>query len=151
MLHDNETNMAIFIYSIVGDDVLKLFKHAQENNYAIPAINVTSSSTVVAALEAARDKKSPVILQASQGGAAYFAGKGVSNGGQNASIAGAIAAAHYIRSIAPVYGIPVVLHTDHCAKKLLPWLDGMLDADEAYFKQHGEPLFSSHSRTWDIV
>ncbi|KAK6508402.1 Fructose-bisphosphate aldolase 1 [Arthrobotrys conoides] len=132
---------------ITGDDVLALFKHARENQYAIPAINVTSSSTVVAALEAARDKKSPIILQTSQGGAAYFAGKGVSNSepvNQYASIQGAIAAAHYIRAIAPAYGIPVVLHTDHCAKKLLPWLDGMLDADEAYFKEHGEPLFSSH-------
>lgn len=129
---------------IVGDDVLALFKHAQKEGYAIPAINVTSSSTVVAALEAARDAKSPIILQTSQGGAAYFAGKGVSNDGQSASIQGAIAAAHYIRAIAPAYGIPVVLHTDHCAKKLLPWLDGMMDADEAYFKEHNEPLFSSH-------
>jgi len=129
---------------IVGDDVLALFNHAQANNYAIPAINVTSSSTVVAALEAARDAKAPIILQASQGGAAYFAGKGVDNKDQSASIQGAVAAAHYIRAIAPAYGIPVVLHTDHCAKKLLPWLDGMLDADEAYFKEHNEPLFSSH-------
>ncbi|KAK9446589.1 uncharacterized protein V1518DRAFT_423523 [Limtongia smithiae] len=129
---------------IVGDDVLNLFKYAQEHKFAIPAINVTSSSTVVAALEAARDAKSPIILQTSQGGAAYFAGKGVSNSGQAASIAGGIAAAHYVRAVAPAYGIPVVLHTDHCAKKLLPWLDGLLDADEAYFKEHGEPLFSSH-------
>jgi fructose-bisphosphate aldolase class II len=134
---------------ITGDDVLNLFKHAQEHKYAIPAINVTSSSTVVAALEAARDKKSPIILQTSQGGAAYFAGKGVSNDGQAASIAGAVAAAHYIRAISPVYGVPVVLHSDHCAKKLLPWLDGMLDADEKYFKEHGEPLYSSHSQSRD--
>ncbi|GAM39516.1 fructose-bisphosphate aldolase [Talaromyces pinophilus] len=129
---------------IVGDDVLELFKYAQEKQFAIPAINVTSSSTVVASLEAARDQNCPIILQMSQGGAAYFAGKGVANSNQEASIAGAIAGAHYIRSIAPSYGIPVVLHTDHCAKKLLPWLDGMLDEDERYFKQHGEPLFSSH-------
>ncbi|EKJ69493.1 hypothetical protein HYE68_008012 [Fusarium pseudograminearum] len=129
---------------IVGDDVLRLFEYAREHKFAIPAINVTSSSTVVAALEAARDAKAPVILQFSQGGAAYFAGKGVSNGDQAASIAGSVAAAHYVRSLAPTYGIPVVLHTDHCAKKLLPWLDGMLDADEAYFKEKGEPLFSSH-------
>ncbi|KAL5045640.1 hypothetical protein BDW71DRAFT_208183 [Aspergillus fruticulosus] len=129
---------------IVGDDVLRLFEYAQEHNFAIPAINVTSSSTVIACLEAARDQNCPIVLQVSQGGAAFFAGKGVSNDGQAASIAGGIAAAHYIRSIAPSYGIPVVLHTDHCAKKLLPWLDGLLDADEAYFKQHGEPLFSSH-------
>ncbi|KAJ5643674.1 fructose-bisphosphate aldolase 1 [Penicillium longicatenatum] len=129
---------------IVGDDVLALFEYAQEKNFAVPAINVTSSSTVVASLEAARDAKSPIILQLSQGGAAFFAGKGVSNEGQAASIAGGIAAAHFIRSLAPAYGIPVVLHTDHCAKKLLPWLDGLMDADEAYFKLHGEPLFSSH-------
>jgi fructose-bisphosphate aldolase class II len=129
---------------IVGDDVKALFDYAQEHQFAIPAINVTSSSTVVAALEAARDNNSPIILQTSQGGAAYFAGKGVKNGDQEASIAGSIAAAHYIRSIAPIYGIPVVLHTDHCAKKLLPWFDGMLAADEAYYKEHGEPLFSSH-------
>ncbi|KAK8194844.1 fructose-bisphosphate aldolase, class II [Phyllosticta capitalensis] len=129
---------------IYGEDVYKLFKYCQQHNFAIPAINVTSSSTVVAALEAARDKKSPIVLQTSQGGAAYFAGKGVDNKDQKASIAGAIAAAHYIRAIAPAYGVPVVLHTDHCAKKLLPWLDGMLDADEAWFKIHGEPLWSSH-------
>ncbi|OQO14476.1 Fructose-bisphosphate aldolase 1 [Cryoendolithus antarcticus] len=129
---------------IYGDDVKALFKYAQEKTFAIPAINVTSSSTVVASLEAARDAKSPIILQMSQGGAAYFAGKGVDNKDQAASIAGAVAAAHYIRAVAPAYGIPVVLHTDHCAKKLLPWLDGMLDADEKWFKQTGEPLFSSH-------
>jgi len=129
---------------IYGDDVLKLFSYAREHQFAIPAINVTSSSTVVAALEAARDKKSPIILQMSQGGAAYFAGKGVANGNQEASIAGAIAGAHYIRSVAPSYGVPVVLHTDHCAKKLLPWLDGMMAEDERHHKQHGVPLFSSH-------
>ena len=129
---------------ITGEDTMRLFQHARENKYAIPAVNVTSSSTVNAVLEAARDTKSPVIIQMSQGGAAFFAGKGVGNKNQEASVAGAVAAAHFIRSIAPVYGVPVVLHSDHCAKKLLPWLDGMLDADEAYFKKHGEPLFSSH-------
>ncbi|KAI9663403.1 MAG: Fructose-bisphosphate aldolase 1 [Trizodia sp. TS-e1964] len=129
---------------ITGDDVLKLFNYAQEKKFAIPAVNVTSSSTVVAVLEAARDSKAPVIIQVSQGGAAFFAGKGVANGKQEASIAGGVAAALFVRSIAPTYGVPVVLHTDHCAKKLLPWLDGLLDADEAYFRQHGEPLFSSH-------
>ena len=118
---------------IYGDDVRELFTYAREQGFAIPAINVTSSSTVVAALEAARDNKAPIILQTSQGGAAYFAGKGVSNTDQNAS-----------RSIAPAYGIPVVLHTDHCAKKLLPWFDGMLKADEEFFAANGTPLFSSH-------
>ncbi|ODQ66155.1 hypothetical protein NADFUDRAFT_24459 [Nadsonia fulvescens var. elongata DSM 6958] len=129
---------------IVGDDVRKLFDYAKEHKFAIPAVNVTSSSTVIATLEAARDNKSPVIIQASQGGAAYFAGKGVDNKNQEASIAGAIACALFVRSIAPTYGVPVVLHSDHCAKKLLPWFDGMLAADEAYYKEHGEPLFSSH-------
>ncbi|ODV63544.1 class II fructose-bisphosphate aldolase ASCRUDRAFT_40942 [Ascoidea rubescens DSM 1968] len=129
---------------IVGDDVRALFDYAQKKGFAIPAINVTSSSTVVAALEAAKDNNSPIILQTSQGGAAYFAGKGVSNKDQFASIQGSIAAAHYIRSIAPAYGIPVILHTDHCAKKLLQWYDGMLEADEDYFKKTGEPLWSSH-------
>lgn len=129
---------------IYGDDVKALFKYAQEKKFAIPAINVTSSNTVVASLEAARDAKSPIILQMSQGGAAFFSGKGVDNKDQSASINGAIAGAHYIRAVAPQYGVPVVLHTDHCAKKLLPWLDGMLDADEAFFKQNGTPLFSSH-------
>lgn len=105
---------------------------------------MTSSSTAIACLEAARDSKSPIILQMSNGGGAYFAGKGVDNKKQEASIAGSVAAAHFIRQIAPSYGIPVILHTDHCAKKLLPWLDGMLDADEKYFKETGEPLFSSH-------
>ncbi|KAG9757406.1 fructose-BISphosphate ALDOLASE, class II, partial [Aureobasidium melanogenum] len=129
---------------IYGEDVKTLFKYAQEKKFAIPAINVTSSSTVVASLEAARDNKAPIILQVSQGGAAYFAGKGVDNKNQEASIAGSIAAAHYIRAVAPAYGIPVILHTDHCAKKLLPWLDGMMEADEAFFKATGTPLFSSH-------
>lgn len=129
---------------IYGKDVKDLFDYAQEKGFAIPAINVTSSSTVVAALEAARDNKAPIILQTSQGGAAYFAGKGVDNKNQEASITGAIAAAHYIRAVSPIYGIPVVLHTDHCAKKLLPWFDGMLKADEEFFAEHGTPLFSSH-------
>ncbi|KAG6849754.1 Fructose-bisphosphate aldolase 1 [Arthromyces matolae] len=129
--------------------------------FAIPAVNVTSSSTANAVLEAARlveqnffsvriseivsrDIKSPIILQVSQGGSAYFIGKGIANDKQQASIAGAIAAAHHIRIAAKAYGVPVVLHSDHCAHKLLQWFDGMLEADEAYFKDHQEPLFSSH-------
>ncbi|AOA60591.1 Fructose 1,6-bisphosphate aldolase [Komagataella phaffii CBS 7435] len=129
---------------IVGDDVRKLFEYARERKFAIPSINVTSSSTAVAVLEAARDNKSPVMLQVSQGGAAFFQGKGVNNKDLSASVTGSIAAALLIRTIAPSYGIPVILHTDHCQKKWLPWFDGMLDADEEYFKTHGEPLFSSH-------
>ncbi|THH12107.1 hypothetical protein EW146_g7818 [Bondarzewia mesenterica] len=129
---------------LTGDNVRKLFDYAKEHKFAIPAINVTSSSTANAALEAARDIKSPIIIQVSQGGSAYFAGKGLANDKQQASITGAVAAAHHIRTVSKAYGVPVVLHSDHCAKKLLPWFDGMLAADEEYFKQHQEPLFSSH-------
>ncbi|KAF7984383.1 hypothetical protein HWV62_15435 [Athelia sp. TMB] len=129
---------------VTGENVRKIFDYAKEKKFAIPAINVTSSSTANAALEAARDIKSPIILQVSQGGAAYFAGKGLANDKQQASITGAIAAAHHIRTVAKAYGVPVILHSDHCAHKLLQWFDGMLEADEAYFKQHQEPLFSSH-------
>jgi fructose-bisphosphate aldolase class II len=129
---------------LTGDNVLKLFTYAREHNFAIPAINVTSSSAINAVLEAARDAKSPVIIQISQGGAQFFAGKGLNNDGQKASILGSIAGAHHVRTVAKDYGVPVVLHSDHCAKKLEPWFVGMLEADEAYFKEHGEPLFSSH-------
>lgn len=129
---------------LTGQNVVKLFEYARKHKFAIPAINCTSSSTVNAVLEAARDIKSPIIIQVSQGGAAYFSGKGLSNGNQEASILGAVAAAHHVRTVAKAYGVPVVMHSDHCAHKLLPWFDGMLAADEAYFKEHGEPLFSSH-------
>ncbi|KAI8378032.1 fructose-bisphosphate aldolase, class II [Radiomyces spectabilis] len=129
---------------ITGDHVLNVLNYAQKHNFAIPAVNVTSTSTINAVLEAAREAKSPIIIQFSQGGAAFFAGKGLGNSDQEASIIGAVAGAQYVRSVAKAYGIPVILHTDHCAKKLLPWFDGMLAADEAYFKDHNEPLFSSH-------
>jgi len=129
---------------LTGDQARKLFDYAKENKFAIPAINCTSSSTVNAVLEAARDSKSPIIIQVSQGGAAYFAGKGLANDKQQASITGAVAAALHVRTVAKSYGVPVVMHSDHCAHKLLPWFDGMLEADEAYFKEHGEALFSSH-------
>ncbi|KAI9473848.1 MAG: fructose-bisphosphate aldolase, class II [Benjaminiella poitrasii] len=129
---------------VTGKNVLKVFEYAREHKFAIPAINCTSTSTVNAALEAARDIKSPLIIQFSQGGSAYFAGKGLDNKNQEASILGAVAGAQYVRAVAKAYGIPVIVHSDHCAKKLLPWFDGMLEADEQYYKAHGEPLFSSH-------
>ncbi|KAF8574171.1 hypothetical protein K439DRAFT_1628132 [Ramaria rubella] len=129
---------------LTGEQTRKLFEYARTNQFAIPSINITSSSTANAVLEAARDIKAPIILQASQGGSAYFAGKGLPNGKQEASIVGAIAAAKHVRTVAASYGIPVVLHTDHCAHKLLPWFDGVLEADAAHFKEHGAPLFSSH-------
>ncbi|KAJ3015182.1 UNVERIFIED_CONTAM: Fructose-bisphosphate aldolase 1 [Siphonaria sp. JEL0065] len=129
---------------ITGEDVFKVYQYAQEHGFAIPAVNCTSSSTVNAVLEAAREIKAPVVIQFSHGGAAYYAGKGISNKNDAASIAGAIAGAHHVRLMAKHYGVPVILHSDHCAKKLLGWFDGMIAADEEYFKLHGEPLFSSH-------
>jgi len=129
---------------LTGDNVRKLFDYAKQNKFAIPAINATSTSVINAVLEAARDIKSPIIIQVSQGGAAYFAGKGLANDKQQASIVGAVSAAHHTRLMAKAYGVPVVMHSDHCAEKLLPWFDGMLEADEAYYKEHGEALFSSH-------
>jgi len=129
---------------LTGDDVLALFKWAKDSGFAIPAINCVSSSSVNACLEAAAKTKNPVIIQISQGGGAFYCGKGVKDDGYKATTAGSVALAHHVRCVAPLYGVPVVIHSDHCAKKLLPWFDGMLDADEAYFKVHGEPLFSSH-------
>lgn len=127
-----------------GNQVRTLFNFCQSKGIALPAINCTSSSTVNVVLEAARDTHNPVIIQVSQGGAAFYCGKGVKDEKLIASIAGSVALAHHVRAVAPLYGVPVVVHSDHCAKKLLPWFDGMLDADEKYFAQHGVPLFSSH-------
>lgn len=127
---------------VTGDDLMKLLSHAKDNGYALPAFNCTSSSTCNAVMEAARDANSPVIIQVSNGGAAFYSGKGVKD--PNVAAAGSVACALHVRAMAPYYGIPVVLHSDHCAKKLLPWFDGMLEADETYFAQYGEPLFSSH-------
>jgi len=129
---------------VTGDNLLKLFEYCRENEVALPAFNCTSSSTTNAVLESAAKINSPVIVQFSNGGAAFMAGKGIKNDNQRASILGAIAGAQHTRLMAKHYGVPVVLHSDHCAKKLLPWFDGMLEADEEYFKANGEPLFSSH-------
>ena len=129
---------------ISGDDLQALFALAKANNFALPAINVINTSTVNAVLETAAELKSPAILQFSNGGAQFYAGKALKNEGQRACIAGAVSAAHHVHALAEMYGATVVLHTDHAAKKLLPWIDGLLDAGEAYFKTHGKPLFSSH-------
>ena len=127
-----------------GDEVQKIFKFAKENSFALPAVNVTSSSTVNGVLETAAKLKSPVIIQFSNGGAHFFAGKGLSNSNEKAAIAGGIAGAKHIHTLAELYGATVILHTDHCAKNLLPWIDGLIDASEAHFKQVGKPLYSSH-------
>ncbi len=129
---------------IAGDDVQKIFAHAKANQFALPAVNVVGTNTANAALETARDVNSPFILQFSSGGAVFFAGKGMNNDGYKAAIAGAVSGAHHVHQMAALYGTRVILHTDHAAKKLLPWVDGMLDAGEAFYKVHGVPLYSSH-------
>jgi fructose-bisphosphate aldolase class II len=127
-----------------GDTVQEIFKLAKEKSFALPAANVISSSTINAVIEAAKELNAPVIVQFSNGGAHFNAGKGLSNEGQKAAVAGAVAGAKHVHEMAKAYGVPVILHTDHCAKKLLPWIDGLLDAGEAHYKEHGVPLFSSH-------
>jgi fructose-bisphosphate aldolase class II len=127
-----------------GDTVQEIFKLAKEKSFALPAANVISSSTINAVIEAAKELNAPVIVQFSNGGAHFNAGKGLSNEGQKAAIAGAIAGAKHVHVMAEAYDVPVILHTDHCAKKLLPWIDGLLDAGEAFYKENGVPLFSSH-------
>lgn len=127
-----------------GDQVQAIFKYAKEKGFALPAVNVISSSTINGVLETAAALKAPVIIQFSNGGAQFNAGKGLSNENQKAAIAGSIAGAKHVHELAKAYGVPVILHTDHCAKNLLPWIDGLLDASEEQFKQTGSPLFSSH-------
>ncbi|OBQ54681.1 fructose-bisphosphate aldolase [Tamlana sp. s12] len=127
-----------------GQEVQAIFKHAKDNNYALPAVNVIGSDTINGVLETARDLNAPVIIQFSNGGAQFNAGKGLSNDGQKAAIAGGVAGAKHVHTLAEAYGVPVILHTDHCAKKLLPWIDGLLDASEKHFAETGKPLFSSH-------
>lgn len=129
---------------VTGSDLQFIFKVAQENNFAIPAVNVVGSSSVNAVMEASVIANAPVIIQFSNGGAVFNAGKGLKLEGQKAAIAGAIAGAKHIHELAALYGARVILHTDHAAKKLLPWIDGLLDASEKHFAETGKPLFSSH-------
>jgi len=129
---------------VTGEALNQLLRHANENNYALPAVNVVGTNSINAVLETAATLNSPVIIQFSNGGGVFYAGKSLSNDGQKAAIAGSISGAMHVHQMAEFYGVPVVLHTDHCAKKLLPWVDGLLDAGEKHFAQTGKPLFSSH-------
>jgi fructose-bisphosphate aldolase, class II len=129
---------------LTGDEVTELLSYANENNFALPAVNVTGTNSINGVLETARDLNSPVIIQFSNGGAAFYSGKGLSNENQQAAIAGAVSGAHHVHLLAEKYGVTVILHTDHAAKKLLPWIDGMLDAGEEHFARTGKSLFSSH-------
>ena len=128
----------------VGKEVQEIFQYAKQKGFALPAANVISSNSINGVLEAAVAMKAPVIIQFSNGGAQFMAGKGLSNEGQKAAILGAIVGAKQVHQLAEAYGATVILHTDHCAKKLLPWIDGLLDASEEHFKATGKPLFSSH-------
>jgi fructose-bisphosphate aldolase class II len=127
-----------------GDEVQAIFKYAKEKSFALPAVNVTGSSSVNAVMETAAKLNSPVIIQFSNGGCLYNAGKALSNENEKAAILGGIAGAKHVHTLAEAYGATVILHTDHCAKKLLPWIDGLLDASEEFFKETGKPLYSSH-------
>ncbi|MBM78078.1 MAG: class II fructose-bisphosphate aldolase [Crocinitomicaceae bacterium] len=127
-----------------GDQVQEIFKLAKQKQFALPAVNVIGSSSINAVLETSKELNSPVIIQFSNGGAVFNAGKSLDNTNQNAAIAGAVAGAKHIHTLAKSYGVPVILHTDHCAKKLLPWIDGLIEASEDHYKSHGFPLYSSH-------
>jgi len=127
-----------------GDQVQKIFNLAKTNGFAIPAVNVVGSNSTNAVLETAKNLNAPVIIQFSNGGAQFNAGKSLSNNNQRSAIAGSIAGAKHVDILAKAYGIPVILHTDHCAKKLLPWIDGLISASETSFSSTGKPIFSSH-------
>lgn len=129
---------------VCGDDLPKLFAIAKAEGFAIPAVNVVSTGSVNAVMEAAKMVKSPVIIQFSNGGALFYAGKAVSNEGEKGAILGAVSGAKHIHLLAEAYGVPVVIHTDHAARKLLPWIDGLLDEGEKHFAATGKPLYSSH-------
>ena len=129
---------------LFGDDLTALYQDAKENQFALPAVNTIGTNSINATLETAAKVNSPVIIQFSNGGAQFIAGKGMPNDKLQANIAGAISGALHIHNVAQYYGVPVVLHTDHAAKKWLPWISGLLDAGEQYFKEKNQPLFSSH-------
>ena len=129
---------------VTGEDVQKVFAICKENKFAMPAVNVINTDSINAVLEAAAKVKSPVVIQFSNGGAQFVAGKGLKLEGQQTAVLGAISGAQHVHLMAEAYGVPVILHTDHAAKKLLPWIDGLLDAGEKHFAETGKPLFSSH-------
>ncbi len=127
-----------------GDAVQAILNDALENEYALPAVNVVGTNTVNAVLETASQVNSPVMIQFSNGGGVFFAGKSLANDGQAGAIAGSVSGARHVHAMAEAYDVPVILHTDHCARKLLPWMDGMLDAGEKFHERNGKSLYSSH-------
>ena len=140
-----QTLMSKFAAGVLtGDQLQEVFADAKLNKYALPAINVSNTSTVNAVLETAAELNSPAIIQFSNGGCQFYAGKGLSNTDQEAAIAGGISGAVHVHQMAELYGASIILHTDHAAKKLLPWIDGLLEAGEEFYAAHGKPLYSSH-------
>ena len=127
-----------------GKEVKKIFEHAKKNGYALPAINVVNTSSINAVLESASDNNSPAMVQFSAGGCQFYSGKGLSNTNYQSAIAGGISGAMHTHQLAELYGATIILHTDHCAKKLLPWIDGLIVASEDFYRVHGKSLFSSH-------
>jgi len=137
--------MSKFEYGVLtGEQVQEVFADAKANKYALPAVNVSSTSTVNAVLETSAELNSPSIIQFSNGGCVFYAGKGLSNENHEAAIAGGISGAVHVHQMAELYGASIILHTDHAAKKLLPWIDGLLEAGEEFYAAHGKPLYSSH-------
>jgi len=129
---------------IFGDDLRKVFAEAKKGKFAIPAMNAVGSDSINAAMEAAKRANSPIIIQFSNGGAAFNAGKALKLGDQKEAVLGSVAGAKHVQTLAEAYGVVVILHTDHCAKKLLPWVDGLIEKSQQHFKETGKPLFSSH-------
>ena len=129
---------------LFGEELAALYQDAKDNQFALPAVNTIGTNSINATLETAAKVNSPVIIQFSNGGAQFIAGKGMPNDQLQANIQGGISGALHIHNIAKYYGVPVVLHTDHAAKKWLPWISGLLDAGEQFFKEKKQPLFSSH-------
>ncbi len=129
---------------VTGEDLQEIFRIAKQEKFAIPAVNVVGTNSINAVMEAAKVVNSPIMIQFSNGGGIFYAGKALSNVEEKAAIAGTVSGAMHVHQMAEYYGIPVILHTDHAAKKLLPWIDGLLDAGEKFYKNHGKPLFSSH-------
>jgi len=129
---------------VTGDAVQELFEIAKTHKFALPAVNVIGTNSINAVMETAKAVNSPVIIQLSNGGAQFYAGKSLNNDGLKACILGGVSAAQHVHLLAEHYGVAVILHTDHAAKKLLPWIDGLLDYGEQFFKANGKPLFSSH-------
>jgi len=129
---------------VTGEALKDLLNYAKTKGFAIPGVNIVGTNSINACMEAAAKYGGPVMVTFSKGGGQFIAGKSCDNTDDKASIAGCIAGALHVRAVAKLYGVPVVLHTDHCQKAWLPWIDGLMEANEEYFKQHGEPLFSSH-------